>query len=245
MSLNGKIALVTGATGGLGRSICVSLAKAGAQVAVHHVGEEARGAILALELGRGARAFEKDLRSWTNAAGLIREVEATIGSVDILVNNAGVMDEVSVAETTEEIWRRTLDVDLGAVMALCQAVIPSMQTRGQGSIVNVASQLAYVGAPNVVAYAAAKAGVVGLTRALAREVGPAVRVNAIAPGPTETSMIVPFADPTWREARTRHLIRKSVADPQDVAPAVLFLVSSAGELFHGQVLHPNGGGYLG
>ena len=241
----GRIALVTGAPGGLGQAICRGLASAGDVVAVHHHGQSAAAAGLALELGRGSRAFDRDLMTWSAASALVSEVEDVFGRIDILVNNAGLMYEAPVESTDEELWGRTMALDLTAVMAMVKAVSQGMLTRGSGRIINMSSQLAFIGGSNLSAYAAAKAGVVGLTKALARELGPTIRVNAVAPGPTETSMIAPFADADWRASRTRNLVSGRVAQPDEVANAVLFLASDSARLFHGQVLHANGGGYLG
>ncbi len=125
-----------------------------------------------------------------------------------------------------------------------QEVGGRMYRRGRGAIVNISSQLAFKGGMDVAAYCAAKAGVVGLTRAMARELGPQVRVNADCPGPLETQMTAPYADEAWLAARTGPLVSGRLGLTSEVAPAVVFLLASESSLFHGQTLHPNGGGAM-
>lgn len=240
----GKNVLVTGAVGGLGREISQAFSNAGARVAVHHFGQANEAKQFLDSLTPGSMEFDADLSKWEAAGELIATVENDLGPIDILINNAGVMHELPTAETNAAVWNQTIALDLSAVMSLSQAVLPGMHKRGYGRIISVSSQLAFIGAPNLSAYCAAKAGVLGLTRALAREHGPTVRINAVAPGPTETPMIAPFADDEWRQARTRNLVRGALATPGQVAQSVVFLASDAAELFHGQTLHCNGGGYL-
>jgi 3-oxoacyl-[acyl-carrier protein] reductase len=225
----------------------LALSAAGASVAVHHLGQAEQAEALAdavREEGRRAVVVEGDVTDWEAVESMVAAVEDSLGLIDILVNNAGLMEEVPFVETTRESWDRTLAVDLTGVFTCTRHVIPGMLSRGRGSIVNVASQLAFKGASGLAAYCAAKAGVIGLTRALAREVGPEVRVNAVAPGPVETPMIAPYASPEWRTQRTKDLVIGRVATPEEVAPAVVFLSSDESALFQGQTLHPNGGGVM-
>jgi 3-oxoacyl-[acyl-carrier protein] reductase len=246
--LRGRIALVTGAAGDLGSALADALAEAGADVVVHHLADRERAeAVAAAVRAHGARALtvEADVTAPDQVEAMVATVESELGPVDILVNNAGVMDELPFLETSLERWQRTIDVDLTGVFICTQAVARGMVARGRGTIVNVASQLAFKGARDTAAYSAAKGGVVGFTRALARELGPAVRVNAIAPGPLETAMTAPFSTDDWRAQRTAHMISGRLGDPAEVAPAVVFLASDGAELFHGQTLHVNGGGVMG
>ena len=246
-ALEGRVALVTGAVGGLGSAIAEALAAAGAAVAVHHLGQpdEARGLAGRLgALGRGTAVAEADVRDWDQVEAMIGEVTAALGPIGVLVTNAGVMDSASFAQTSLGQWQRTIDIDLNGVFICSRLVAPGMLAAGRGVIVNVASQLAYKGAREFAAYCAAKGGVVSLTHALARELGPAIRVNAIAPGPVETPMIAPWADTEWRAERTRDSVLKRVLLPAEVAPVVAFLASDAAAALHGQVLHVNGGGVM-
>lgn len=245
--LAGHRVMVTGAPGDLGSAICLEIARAGADVVVHHW--QTPDAALALSrqlitLGVEAPVVEADVSQPGQVTEAIRRVEEEHGPLTGLVNNAGIMDEQPFLTTSLASWRRTLDVDLTGVFLVSQEVGGRMYERGQGAIVNVSSQLAYKGGLNVAAYCAAKAGVLGLTRAIARELGPRVRVNAVAPGPLETAMTAPYTDEQWLATRTAPLVTGRLGLPSEVAPAVVFLLSEESELFHGQTLHPNGGGVM-
>lgn len=245
--LAGRTALVTGALGAIGSAVVDGLAEAGAAVALHHLGEDARAerrvAALA-ERGVRAVAVEADVRDWASVAAMVAAAERGLGPVDVLVNNAGHMAPAPFTGMTLDDWQRTIDVDLTGVFVVSRHLAPGMVARGRGAIVNVASQLAFKGAREYSAYCAAKAGVVGLTRAMARELGPAVRVNAIAPGPVDTPFIAPWATEEWREERTRDSVIRRLAVPDEVAPTVVFLATEGAALFHGQTLHLNGGGVM-
>jgi 3-oxoacyl-[acyl-carrier protein] reductase len=247
-SLDGRVAIVTGAAGDLGSALAIALGQAGAAVVVHHLREPERAEAVCETIraaGAEALALDADVTVPAEVQAMVAEAERVLGPLDILVNNAGVMDEGPLLETTLEAWKRTIDVNLTGVFICTQAVIGGMAERGSGAVVNVASQLAFKGARDTASYCASKGGVVGFTHALAREFGPAVRVNAVAPGPLETSMTGPFATPEWRAYRTAHMVSGELGDPADVAPAVVFLASDAAALFHGQTLHCNGGGVMG
>ncbi|TDD68973.1 SDR family oxidoreductase [Jiangella aurantiaca] len=246
-SLAGEVALVTGATGALGAAICRDLARAGADVAVHHLDEPDAATALARELAaaHGVRTttVAADVTSWDQVAEAVAVVGRELGTITVLVNNAGFMEPVRIVDSELADWRRTLSVDLDGVFVVTRHVLHGMlQTHGR--IVNVSSQLAVKGAVDYVAYATAKAGVLGFTKALAREVGPRVRVNAIAPGPIDTPMVRPYATPEWVHARTRDSVTGRLGTPEEVGPAVVFLAGPGAELLHGQTLHLNGGGVM-
>ncbi|MFF2848729.1 SDR family NAD(P)-dependent oxidoreductase [Streptomyces sp. NPDC058001] len=246
-SLRGRTVLVTGALGGLGAAIVDAFAVSGASVVVHHIGQrteaEARVAHLRAA-GTSAYAVEADVTDWDSVAAMTDEIREAVGPVDVLVNNAGFMAPGRLADLSLAEWRRTLSVDLDGVFLCCRHVLGPMLARGTGAIVNVSSQLAFKGARDYTSYCAAKAGVAGLTRALAREVGPAIRVNAIAPGPVDTPFITPWATEEWKRERTGDLVIGRLATPEEIAPTVAFLASDDGALFQGQVLHLNGGGVM-
>lgn len=245
--LRGEVAMVTGALGGLGRPMVEALAAAGASVVVHHLRQEsdAAEAVRALtEAGARAVAVEADLTDWDVTARAFEEVEKSLGSVSVLVNNAGMMRKQSFRDLALDAWKETIDVDLTSSFIATRLALPSMLTAGRGVIINVASQLAFRGAPDYVSYSAAKAGIVGMTRALAREVGPAVRVNAIAPGPIETPMTDAYTTPEWVAERTAGLVIGRLGKPEEIAASVVFLASAGASLLHGQTLHLNGGGVM-
>ena len=245
--LTGRTALVTGALGGLGREMCLALARAGAAVAVHHLDEPEEAASFVAQLrvlGATAVAVEGDVTDWDAAARFVAEAQEQLGGLDILVNNAGFMIAGRVVDMTLEEWRRTLSVDLDGVFIVSRHAIPGMLERGHGAIVNLSSQLAYKGAEDFASYCAAKAGVLGLTRAMAREVGPTIRVNAVAPGPITTPMTASSFDEALTTARTAGLVAGRMGEAHEIAPAVVYLASDAASFMHGQTLHLNGGGVM-
>ena len=247
-SLQGKIALVTGAGGGIGEAIARALAAAGADVAIH--GRELSPALSAEvveieQFGRRAVAVAGDVRDENGVAAFVAQAIDALGRIDILVNNAGVMTEIPLLHMTLEDWRRTLDINLTGYFLCLREVAKHMAARRTGSIVNVASQLAYRGGVGLAHYSAAKAGVLGLTRAAARELAHCgIRVNAIAPGPIETKMIEPYKTPDWIDAKLAASVLKRCGRPEEVAETVIFLVSDAASLYIGQTLSPNGGGVM-
>lgn len=246
-SLAGQTVLVTGALGGLGQAISESIAQAGGNLVLHHLRQPAEAAEFAERLsphGVQITLAEADVTDWAEVAHMAACADAATGGVDVLINNAGYMTAAKFVEMTLEQWQRTIDVDLTGVFLCSRHVAPSMLRRGRGAIINVSSQLAFKGAHDYASYCAAKAGVVGLTRAMARELGPVIRVNAVAPGPVETALIAPYDTPEWRDERTRGLVIQRLAQPSEIGPAVAFLASDAASLMHGQTLHINGGGVM-
>jgi 3-oxoacyl-[acyl-carrier protein] reductase len=246
-TLDGKTVLITGALGGLGAPIVEAVVAAGARVAVHHLGQRDQAAEVVAALHRQnveAIAVEADVTDWAQVERMVAVVTDGLGPIDVLVNNAGYQKAARFVEMSLEDWRRTVEPDLTGVFLLCRHVLPGMLARGEGVIINMSSQLAFKGAHDFVSYCAAKAGVVGMTRALAREVGPAIRVNAIAPGPIDTPFIAPDKTPAWVDARTRDLVIHRLGEAHEIAPAVVFLAGPGAALMHGQTLHLNGGGVM-
>jgi 3-oxoacyl-[acyl-carrier protein] reductase len=248
ISLAGRTALVTGAASGIGRSIAVQLAAAGARVAINHHGRahEARQVVKEIAAaGASAIEVEADVTSTPKVQRMVRKVEDALGPVDILVNNAGVILEKPFLETSDEDWDFVVDTDLKAVFLCCRAVLPSMQARGSGVVINVASELGVLGRELYAPYCAAKAGVIGLTRSLAREFAPRIRVNAIAPGPVDTPMLsVEHMSPEVLQ-RERAIPAGRVGEPREIAGTALFLASDLASFYYGQVLSPNGGAWIG
>ncbi len=248
ISLEGKTALVTGAATGIGRAIAIALAGVGAHVAVNHLGRarEARQVVKEMAAhGASAIEVEADVTKSAKVERMIDRIRDALGPIDILVNNAGVILEKPFLETTEEDWDYVVDTDLKAVYLCSRAVLPSMVERGAGAIINVASELGFLGRERYSAYCAAKAGVIGLTRSLAREFAPAIRVNAIAPGPVNTSMLSLESMSEEMLERERAIPAKRVGEPVEISGTAVFLASDLASFYYGQVLSPNGGAWMG
>lgn len=242
--LQNKTALVTGAATGIGRATALRLAQAGASVWVNHLGQADAAGALVREIalaGGDAQAIDADV---SDAAAVQRMADA-VGAVDVLVNNAGIIREKAFLDTTEADWDRMLAVDLKAVFLVCRAFIPGMLSKGQGAIVNIASDLGLLGRERYAPYCAAKAGVIGLTKSLAREFAPQqIRVNAVAPGPVATAMVsLDHMSAEWVEKELA-IPQHRLAAPEEIADTVLFLASNRSRFYTGQVLGPNGGSVM-
>jgi 3-oxoacyl-[acyl-carrier protein] reductase len=251
-ALSGKVALVTGASRGIGRATAERLAQEGAHVAVnffrpaddHYRKTDAVEEAMAALSGHGTTvgAFEADVSSGDAVRQMVRDVADRFGGIDILVNNAGIGAVYDLPDISEEVWDRTLDVDLKGQFLVAQAVVPEMVRRGGGKIVNVASELGLVGEPGLIAYCAAKAGVIGFTKALAREVASlGILVNCVAPGPTLTDLVRP--EESTPEAASKLPLGR-LGQPQEIASAIYFLVSPDTTWTTGQVFSPNGGAVI-
>ena len=247
-TLAGRVVLVTGSSRGIGAEIAAKAGAAGATVAVHYH-RSADGALATLARVRGAgadgEAFEADLADGVEAERLVAQVIERFGRLDGLVNNAGRTQVGPFLDLTPEEWHGVLATDLTAAYHTCRAALPGMVERGGGTIVNIASRLGQMGIAETAAYSAAKAGLIGLTRSLAREFGPlGVRVNAVAPGFTVTEMTADLADTEEGRRRLRDMPLGRFGRADEVADAVIFLLSDASALFLGQTLNPNAGGYM-
>jgi 3-oxoacyl-[acyl-carrier protein] reductase len=243
-----RVVLVTGGSRGIGAEVAVTAAKEGALVAVHYR-HSADGAARTLERVRASGSdgdrFSADLADGVQAEALIDAVIARFGRIDCLVNNAGRTQVGPFLEIDPADWDAVVRTDLTAAFHTCRAALPSMVERGSGSIVNIASRLGQIGVPQTAAYSAAKAGLIGLTRALAAEFGPrGVRVNAVAPGMTITEMTTELADSDEGRRRLRDMPLGRFGQADEVADAVVFLLSDRSALFLGQTLNPNAGGYM-
>src|SRR5215470_19729332 len=242
--LDGRVALVTGASAGLGQAIAIALAEAGADVACHGNSRSTDSTCAAIsQIGRQAFGVIGDLGDREAPRRLIEDTIAHLGQLDILVNNAGTIRRSQATLYPEKDWTDVIEVNLNSVFRLSQLAGRHMIERGHGKIINIASLLAFQGGITVPAYAAAKGGVAQLTKALANEwAAKGINVNAIAPGYMETDNTAALrADPV----RSRQILERIPAGrwgvPQDVAGAVLFLASPAANYVHGHVLAVDGG----
>jgi 3-oxoacyl-[acyl-carrier protein] reductase len=240
--------LVTGSSRGIGAEVAIKAAVEGAIVAVHyHRSPEGAEATLAQVRNAGADGaiFDADLANGPQAVQLIERVIVQFGRVDGLVNNAGRTLVGPFLEIEPAQWDEVIATDLTAAYHTCRAVLPSMAARGSGVIVNIASRLGQMGVAETAAYSAAKAGLIGLTRALGREFGPrGIRVNAVAPGVTITEMTTDLVDSEEGQRRLRDMPLGRFGRADEVADTVIFLLSDASSLFLGQTLNPNAGGYM-
>ena len=248
ISLQGQTALVTGAATGIGRATALLLAQAGARVVVNHLHQSQAAQALVDEIttyGGQALAISADVSQAVDVERLVREANDAAGPIHILVNNAGILQEKPFLDTSEDDWDRMLGTDLKSVFLMCRAVLPGMVARGSGVVVNIASDLGILGRERYAPYCAAKAGVIGLTRSLAREFAPQqIRVNAIAPGPVATAMVsLEHMSPEWVEKELA-IPQHRLADPAEIAASVLFLASDLSRFYCGQVLGPNGGSVM-
>ena len=244
--LDDRVVVVTGGTGGIGAATAEQLVRGGARVVLGHApGDEVAAKELAARLGADrAHPVAVDVTDEAAVADLFATAAGHFGRVDGLVTSAGVMEQVPFADLDPAIWHRTIGINLTGTYLCVRAALPYL-LRGEGAaIVTVASQMAYTGGPDAAAYCASKAGTLGLTRALAHELAPAVRVNAVAPGPIDTPMTRPHATPEWVERKTAKLALHRFGTPDEVASVIRFLLGDEASFLTGQTVSPNGGGAM-
>ena len=239
--LEGQVALVTGGSRGIGAAVCAELARAGAEVVVNYTtnAEAAEGVCAAI--GGSAHAVRGDVSTMEGATGLVEQVEADVGPIAILVNNAGITRDNLIMKLAEDDWRSVIDTNLGGAFFTCRAVARPMLKRRAGSIVNMSSVVGVHGNAGQTNYAASKAGLIGLTKSLAKELGGrGIRVNAVAPGYISTELTDALPEPA-REAILKSTPLGRLGTTDDVARAVRFLVSDAAAFVTGHVLAVDGG----
>jgi 3-oxoacyl-[acyl-carrier protein] reductase len=247
-ALADRVVLVTGSSRGIGAEVAVKAAAEGARVAVHyrHATDAGEATLARLRnLGAEAEGFAADVGIGDEAERLVAAVIERFGRIDALVNNAGLTQVGPFLEIDPAEWDSVIATDLTAAFHTTRAALPSMLERGNGAIVNVASRLGQMGVAETAAYSAAKAGLIGLTRSLAREFGPrGIRINAVAPGVTITEMTTDLVESEEGKRRLRDMALGRFGRADEVADAVIFLLSDASSLFLGQTLNPNAGGYM-
>ena len=240
IELSGKNALVTGSTRGIGRAIAETLAKSGARVAI--VGRELQKAQqAATAIGNGAQGFACDVTDTAAVAKLVADVETAFGSIDILVNNAGITRDNLVMRLKDDDWDSVQNANLRGAFAAIRAVSRGMMKRRSGRIINISSIIGMIGNKGQANYAASKAGLIALTKSVAKELGSRnILVNAVAPGFIETEMTATMT-PEAREGLGKQIALERLGTPQDVAAAVAFLASDLATYITGQVLVVDGG----
>ena len=247
VGLEERTALVTGGASGIGRAIALRLAKEGADIAVLDRNEAGARDVVAeiCGFGRRATALGADVTKADELDAAFQKGRQALGPIQILVNAAGIADFAAFEEMTTERFDRMIDVNLRAVFLCCRLAVPDLKAAGWGRIVNLSSAAALNGGggPGLAHYAAAKAGVIGLTKALAHELGPSgITVNAIAPGLIDTPLIRVAGAPAglYDQVVARLPVRR-IGQPEDIAAICAYLVSAEGGFCTGQVLSPNGG----
>jgi 3-oxoacyl-[acyl-carrier protein] reductase len=243
--LEGRVAIVTGAGGGLGEGICSALVSSGAAVAAVDVARDKAERVAERVSRNGARcvAFEADVSDRSSVEEMAERVTGEFGGVDILVNNAAIYPIRPWTEIREEEWDEVLAVNLKGYFLCARAVFPHIKDRGHGRIINVASITFFIGFASLLDYVSSKGGVVGFTRTLAREVGPKkITVNAVSPGafPTDAEKIHPNPDEYNRWVLDQQSIKRRGA-PEDVGNLVAFLASDAASFITGQTIEIDGG----
>jgi len=244
MELRGQVAIITGGARGIGRATTIELANAGARVLINYQRSAGAAEALAAEIvaaGGDAFAYQADVADEQAVTGMVQAVLDRWGKIDILVNNAGITADAPLARLRPEQWQHVIETDLTSVFLCCRAVIPAMQRASYGRIVSVSSLAALAGNVGQTNYAAAKAGIIGLSRSLAREVArDGITVNVVAPGYIETDMVetVPEALRAWA---LQAIAIGRFGRPEEVAAAIRFLVSPRASYITGHVLTIDGG----
>ena len=242
--LNGQIALVTGATRGIGAAIAARLARDGARVVGTATTEQGAAQITENLSGQGGRGVVLDVVKPESIDAVMADIEAKEGAVAILCNNAGITRDTLLLRMKQDDWDAVLDTNLASVFRLSKAVLRGMMKARQGRIVSITSVVGVTGNPGQANYAAAKAGIIGFTKSLAREVGSrGITVNCIAPGFIDTDMTRALAE-AQRSALNAQIPLGRLGQPTDIAAAVAFLCSPDAGYITGETLHVNGGMYM-
>ncbi len=246
IQLAGRTALVTGGARGIGKACSIQLARAGCNIALGYQSNEKAAKELNTQLiGMGVKSVtvQGNIAQYAEIKKIVDATLSAFGRIDILVNNAGIWELQEIGEMEEAHWNRVIDTNLKSVIGFCNYVVPYMRELGKGKIVNLASRVARRGAKNSVAYTASKAGIIGLTRAMAYDVGKYnICVNAVAPGYTLTDMTSSFLnDPEKIGDFLKTIPLNRYATPEDVANAVTFFASDMADYISGETLFLAGG----
>ena len=241
--MKNKTALVTGGAKGIGAAICRELANMGYNLAVNYNSSYEAAQSLKSELSQlvDVDIYKADVSDSTQVADMLDNIKKDFGGVDVLVNNAGIAQQALFTDITDEMWQRMIGTNLTGTFNCCRSVLPYMINQKNGVIINITSMWGQVGASMEVHYSAAKAGVIGLTKALAKEVGlSGIRVNAVSPGVVLTDMMAQFTDDDKNALKDETPLNR-LGTPEDIAHMVAFLCSDKAEFITGQVIPVNGG----
>ena len=244
----GKTAIVTGASRGVGRATALRLAEGGANVVVNYIisDDDALETVdLCIKKGVDAVAVRADVSEYEGAHKVASEAIERFGRIDLLVCNAGVWDGAPIEEMSEELWNKVINTNLKSAWAMTKACVPAMKKRDSAAIVMVSSTAGQRGEANYTNYAASKGGQISFTKALASELCPKIRVNAVAPGWIETAMVRPvFDDEGYKQSVIRSIPLQRIATTDDIALSICFLLSDWSRHITGEILNVNGGSVL-
>ena len=244
----GKTAVVTGASRGVGRATALRLAEGGADVVINYLSNDAEALETAEECkkkGVGAITAQADVSEFAGAQAVAKVAMDRFGRIDLLVCNAGVWDGAPIEEMSEELWNKVINTNLKSAWATTKACVPTMKKQPSAAIVMVSSTSGQRGEANYSNYSASKGGMISFTKALASELCPKIRVNAVAPGWIETAMVRPvFEDKSYEESVIRAIPLQRIATTDDVALSICFLLSDWSRHITGEILNINGGAVL-
>lgn len=244
----GKTAIVTGASRGVGRATALRLAEGGANVVVNYLSNDVEAfetVEMCMAKGVEAIAVRADVSEFAGAQEIARQTLEKFGRIDLLVCNAGIWDGAAIEDMTEEIWNKVINTNLKSAWAMTKACVPAMKKRDSAAIVMVSSTAGQRGEANYSNYAASKGGQISFTKALASELCPKIRVNAVAPGWIETAMVRDvFDDPEYKASVLRSIPLQRMASTDDIALSICFLLSDWSRHITGEILNINGGAVL-
>jgi 3-oxoacyl-[acyl-carrier protein] reductase len=248
MNDSGRVVVITGGSMGIGRAVALKLAEEKAKIVIAHYDPDDSASNTTLELleqqGAEATSHKVDVSDYGEVEALFKDTVDRFGRVDVLVNNAGIARDALLMRMSEDVWDTVLKVNLKSVFNCTQAVIRSMVKMKKGRIVNISSVVGQIGNPGQANYAASKAGIMGFTKSIAREVaGRSITVNAVAPGYIQTDMTDALPEKV-RDAFLEQIPLRRIGEPNDVAEAVYWLCSEAAGYITGQVIHVSGGLFM-
>jgi NAD(P)-dependent dehydrogenase (short-subunit alcohol dehydrogenase family) len=239
--LEGKVAIVTGAARGIGRAYCLAMAREGATIVAVDVLDATATKTAVEQLGVNAKALKTDVSSEEDTLLMAQKTIEAFGRIDILISNAALSPEQPLEEITLSDWRKVMSVDLDGVFLCAKAVVPQMKKQKSGRIINIASSTVFMSFPNLTHYITAKAGVIGMTRALATELGDyGILVNAISPGLTQTERTVTVPDEVWGMQVAMQSVKRRES-PEDLVGTAVFLASDDASFITGQTISVCGG----